>query len=129
MAKLRLQITISLDGYVAGPRQSAENPLGDSDLALREWAFATKSFRASHGGEGGGTGLDDDRLAAATTGIGATIVVGTCSGPVRGDWGDEPWRAGWGDDPPFHTPVFVLTHHPREPRRRDRDPRRPAAHG
>jgi dihydrofolate reductase len=115
VAKLRLQITMSLDGYVAGPRQTAENPLGDGGLALHEWAFATKSFRASHGGEGGETGLDDDRLAAATTGIGATIMGRNMFGPVRGDWGDEQWRGWWGDDPPFHTPVFVLTHHPREP--------------
>ena len=115
MGKLRLSITMSLDGYVAGPRQSADNPLGEGGIALHGWAFATRSFRAVHGLEGGESGLDDDRIAALSSNIGATIMGRNMFGPVRGPWGADPWRGWWGDDPPFHTPVFVLTHHEREP--------------
>jgi dihydrofolate reductase len=115
MPKLRFTMTMSLDGYVAGPNQSLENPLGEGGLALHEWAFATRSFRAAHGGEGGETGLDDDRIAAWNANIGATIMGRNMFGPVRGDWGDESWTGWWGEDPPFHTPVFVLTHHARDP--------------
>ena len=115
MGKLRLSITMSLDGYVAGPRQSADNPLGEGGIALHGWAFATRSFRAVHGLEGGESGLDDDRIAALSSNIGATIMGRNMFGPVRGPWGTDPWRGWWGDDPPFHTPVFVLTHHEREP--------------
>jgi dihydrofolate reductase len=111
MAKLRFNITMSLDGYVAGPGQSFENPLGEGGLGLHEWAFATRSFRTVHGVDGGETGLDDDHAASWNANIGATIMFG----PVRGPWGDDPWTGWWGDDPPFHTPVLVLTHHPREP--------------
>jgi dihydrofolate reductase len=115
MAKLRFSTTMSLDGYVAGPRQSLENPLGEGGRSLHEWAFATKSFRATHGLEGGESGLDDDRAAAWNDKIGATIMGRNMFGPVRGPWAGSDWRGWWGDDPPFHTPVFVLTHHPREP--------------
>ena len=115
MAKLRVQITMSLDGYVAGRDQSLEDPLGKGGMALHEWAFATRSFRAVHGGEGGETGVDDDRIAAARENIGATVMGRNMFGPVRGSWGDDGWRGWWGDEPPFHTPVFVLTHHAREP--------------
>jgi dihydrofolate reductase len=115
MAKFRLNITMSLDGYVAGPGQSRENPLGEGGLALHEWAFATRSFRETHGGDGGETGLDDDRAARWNENIGATIMGRNMFGPVRGPWQDESWKGWWGDDPPYHTPVFVLTHHPREP--------------
>ena len=116
MAKLRFTITMSLDGYVAGPAQSLENPLGEGGPALHEWAFATRTFRATHGGtDDGETGLDDDRIAAMFENVGATIMGRNMFGPVRGPWGDEDWRGWWGDDPPYHTPVFVLTHHPRDP--------------
>ena len=115
MAKLRFNITMSLDGYVAGPDQSVDNPLGKGGLLLHEWAFATRSFRAVHGMDEGETGLDDDQIAASTANIGTTIMGRNMFGPVRGTWGDEEWNGWWGDDPPFHTPVFVLTHHPREP--------------
>jgi dihydrofolate reductase len=115
MAKLRLHITMSLDGYVAGPEQSIDDPLGKGGLALHEWAFATRSFRTAHGGEGGETGVDDDRMAAMTVNVGATIMGRNMFGPVRGSWGDEQWNGWWGDDPPYHTQVFVLTHHAREP--------------
>jgi dihydrofolate reductase len=115
MAKLRLSITMSLDGYVAGPRQTLENPLGEGGMGLHEWAFATRTFRAAHGMEGGETGLDDDVAAAGIGNVGATIMGRNMFGPVRGSWGDEAWTGWWGDDPPFHSPVFVLTHHAREP--------------
>jgi dihydrofolate reductase len=115
MSKLRCSITMSLDGYVAGPAQSLENPLGEGGRALHDWAFATRSFRAAHGMEGGETGLDDDHAASWNANIGATIMGRNMFGPVRGAWGDDPWAGWWGDDPPFHTPVFVLTHHPRPP--------------
>jgi dihydrofolate reductase len=114
MARLRFNMTMSLDGHVAGPNQSLENPLGEGGLALHEWAFATRSFRATHGMDGGETGLDDDRTATWNENIGATIMGRNMFGPVRGDWGDEAWTGWWGDDPPFHTPVFVLTHHDRD---------------
>jgi dihydrofolate reductase len=113
--KLRFNMTMSLDGYVAGPRQSLENPLGEGGIALHDWAFATRSFRSTHGLTGGETGLDDDHAAAWSTNIGATIMGRNMFGPARGPWGDEPWNGWWGDDPPFHTPVFVLTHYAREP--------------
>jgi dihydrofolate reductase len=115
MAKLRFSITMSLDGYVAGPGQSVENPLGEGGLALHEWAFATKTFRAVHGMDGGETGIDDDHVAAWNANIGATIMGRNMFGPVRGPWSEDAWTGWWGDDPPFHTPVFVLTHHAREP--------------
>jgi dihydrofolate reductase len=115
MAKLKFHITISLDGYVAGPGQSLEHPLGKGGEALHEWAIATRSWRAAHGRDGGDTGVDDERIAAATDNVGATIMGRNMFGPERGPWSDEPWRGWWGDDPPFHTPVFVLTHHAREP--------------
>jgi dihydrofolate reductase len=115
MAKLKFSITMSLDGYVAGPRQSLENPLGEGGVALHEWAFATRSFRSAHGMEGGETGLDDDLAMTWSSNIGATIMGRNMFGPVRGAWEDETWTGWWGDDPPFHTPVFVLTHHRRDP--------------
>jgi dihydrofolate reductase len=115
MPKLRFNITMSLDGYVAGPRQSLENPLGEGGTALHEWAVATRSFRAAHGGDGGETGLDDDHVAAWAAGYGAVIMGRNMFGPVRGPWSGDDWKGWWGDDPPFHTPVFVVTHHEREP--------------
>jgi dihydrofolate reductase len=113
MAKLRFNITMSLDGYVAGPGQSLENPLGEGGLGLHEWAAATRSFRTVHGMDGGETGLDDDHAASWNANIGATIMGRNMFGPVRGPWGDDPWTGWWGDTPPFHTPVLVLTHHDR----------------
>jgi dihydrofolate reductase len=115
MAKLRFNITMSLDGYVAGPGQSLANPLGEGGLALHEWAFATRTFRAVHGLDGGDAGIDDDHVAAWNANIGATIMGRNMFGPVRGPWSDDAWTGWWGDDPPFHTPVFVLTQHAREP--------------
>jgi dihydrofolate reductase len=115
MSKLRCSITTSLDGYVAGPNQSADNPLGEGGINLHDWAFPTKTFRALHGdGSGGETGINDDVLREGFENLGATIMGRNMFGPVRGPWGQNPWKGWWGDNPPYHHPVFVLTHHPRE---------------
>ena len=116
MPKLRVHgLSISLDGYGAGPGQDARNPLGHGGMALHGWAFATRSFRAMHGEPGGLTGTDDDFAARGNEGIGAWIMGRNMFGPVRGPWPDESWRGWWGEDPPFRMPVFVLTHHARPP--------------
>ncbi len=115
MGKLKLTMTMSLDGYVAGPRQSLENPLGEGGEALHEWILATRSWRSLHGKDGGETGLDDVHAAGASSNIGAQIMGRNMFGPERGPWSEDPWTGWWGDDPPFHAPVFVLTHHAREP--------------
>jgi dihydrofolate reductase len=113
MSLLRAHITISLDGYAAGPDQSLEQPLGEGGEALHEWAFATRSWRAQHGQEGGEWGVDDRQAVDWSENLGAVIMGRNMFGPVRGPWPDETWRGWWGDDPPYHTPVFVLTHHER----------------
>ena len=116
VAKLRLNISMSLDGYVAGPDQSLEDPLGKGAEALHTWIVQTRSWRELHGsGEGGTTGLDDERAAAWGENVGSMVMGRNMFGPVRGPWGDEDWRGWWGDNPPYHYPVFVLTHHPRPP--------------
>jgi dihydrofolate reductase len=115
VAKLRFNMTMSVDGYVAGPNQSLEHPIGEGGMGLHDWAFATRTFRAAHGLDGGEPGLDDRHAAAWNANIGATIMGRNMFGPVRGPWGEDAWNGWWGDDPPFHHPVFVLTHHPREP--------------
>ena len=115
MSKLRCSITTSLDGYVAGPDQSADNPLGKGGMNLHDWLLPTKAFRSRHGGTGGETGINDDVTRESFENIGATIMGRNMFGPVRGPWGPNPWRGWWGDDPPFYHPVFVLTHHAREP--------------
>ena len=106
---------MSLDGYAAGPDQSIDDPLGKGAEALHEWAIATRSWRAQHGLEGGESSFDDRHAAAWSENIGATIMGRNMFGPVRGPWPDEAWRGWWGEDPPYHTPVFVLTHHARAP--------------
>ncbi|HKB58686.1 MAG TPA: dihydrofolate reductase family protein [Gallionellaceae bacterium] len=106
--------SISIDGYGAGPRQSLENPLGVGGRALHEWAFATQTFRRMFGQDGGSTGVDEEFAARSFRNIGAWILGRNMFGPVRGPWPDDAWRGWWGDNPPYHTPVFVLTHHPRE---------------
>jgi len=116
MSKLRFNITMTLDGYVAGPNQSVENGLGEGGERMHDWVVPLKTFREIHGDEGGGeTGTNDDVLRESFENIGATIMGRNMFGPDRGPWGDEPWKGWWGDTPPFHTPVFVLTHHAREP--------------
>src|SRR6266542_2413447 len=116
MSKLRFNITMSLDGYVAGPNQSVENPLGEGALHLHDWAIPTKTSRALHGNTSGGeTGINDDVLREAFENLGATIMGRHMFGPDRGGWGKGPWQGWWGDNPPYHHPVLVLTHHAREP--------------
>jgi dihydrofolate reductase len=115
MRKLRVHcFSISLDGYGAGPDQDLDNPLGVGGSVLHEWAFATRTFRQMFGGDGGATGVDDEFVARGFNNIGAWILGRNMFGPVRGAWPDEIWRGWWGDNPPYHTPVFVLTNHPRE---------------
>jgi dihydrofolate reductase len=115
MAKLRVHnMSISIDGYAAGPDQDADNPLGVGGPALHEWVFATRTGRQMLGeGEAGEEGLDDEILAQGDVGIGATIMGRNMFGPIRGPWKDEQWKGWWGDNPPYHHPVFVLTHHAR----------------
>jgi dihydrofolate reductase len=114
MSKLRVHsLGMSLDGYGAGSSQSLENPLGVGGLALHEWAFKTRTFHAIHAKHGGETGVDDDFVARGFDNIGAWIIGRNMFGPVRGPWPDDTWKGWWGDDPPFHTPVFVLTNHAR----------------
>jgi len=116
MSKLRVNaFSISLDGYGAGPRQSLENPLGIGGSALHEWAFATRTFQRMFGNDAGATGIDDEFAARSFENVGAWIMGRNMFGPVRGPWPDETWKGWWGDAPPFHVPVFVLTHHPRSP--------------
>ena len=115
MPKLRVQsFSISLDGFGAGPRQDLNNPLGVGGMALHEWAFATRTFQQMFGKDGGTTGTDDDFAARGFHKIGSWILGRNMFGPVRGPWPDDSWKGWWGDNPPYHTPVFVLTHHPRE---------------
>jgi dihydrofolate reductase len=106
---------MSLDGYVAGPNQSVRHPLGEGGEQLHEWVFAVRTFRERHGMEGGATGPDDDIAKEYLQNVGATIMGRHMFGGGTGPWGDKPWNGWWGEDPPFHMPVFVLTHHAREP--------------
>jgi dihydrofolate reductase len=115
MGKVKFTQTMSLDGYAAGPEQTQEEPLGKDGESLHEWMFATRTFREMGGREGGDTGLDDERMRRWNENVGAHIMGRNMFGPVRGEWGDEDWRGWWGDDPPYHAPVFVITHHAREP--------------
>jgi dihydrofolate reductase len=110
---LVLSVSISLDGYGAGPDQSLENPLGVAGPELFDWFMHTRTWQRMQGGEGGETGVEDDLAAQSFDGIGAWIMGRNMFGPVRGDWPDEEWRGWWGEEPPYHVPVFVLTHHPR----------------
>jgi dihydrofolate reductase len=104
---------MSVDGYMAGPDQSLENPLGRGGPPLHEWVFATRSGKEMMGSTGGELGLDDDMLAAGFENIGAWILGRNMFGPVRGPWPHEQWNGWWGTSPPYHCDVFVLTHHAR----------------
>jgi dihydrofolate reductase len=115
MAKVKAQISISADGYMAGPNQSEENPLGEGGEALHEWVVKLRAWREPHGKEGGEENASGPVFEEAIANVGAVVMGRNMFGPVRGDWGDRSWRGWWGEDPPFHTPVYVLTHHPREP--------------
>jgi len=107
--------SVSLDGYAAGPNQDLDHPLGIGGFQLHDWVFATRSGNQMIGEGGGSEGLDDDFFSERTSGIGATIMGRNMFGPVRGAWATSEWIGWWGEDPPFHHPVFVLTHHPRPP--------------
>jgi dihydrofolate reductase len=120
MSRLRVHaFAISIDGYGAGPHQSLDHPLGVRGTALHEWVYGTKTFQEMHGpddgatGATGTTGVDDDFAARGFENIGAWILGRNMFGPVRGPWPDDAWNGWWGANPPYHTPVFVLTHHPR----------------
>jgi dihydrofolate reductase len=117
MPKVKAQISVSLDGYMAGPDQSEKDPLGEGGMGLHEWVFTLAAWRGEHGLEGG-EGDENPSSAVATAmqeNIGAVVMGRNMFGPVRGDWPGEDWKGWWGDDPPFHCPVYVLTHHAREP--------------
>lgn len=107
--------SISLDGYGAGPDQSVDNPLGVGGEELHDWVVSTRSWRKMHEKEGGTTGIDDDFAVRGTKKMGAWILGRNMFGPIRGPWPDRNWKGWWGDNPPYHVPVFVLTHHAREP--------------
>lgn len=115
MSKLRVEsFTISIDGFGAGPNQNLENPLGAGGPALHQWAWPTKTFRTLFGHDGGTTGTDEEFASRGFRNIGAWIMGRNMFGPIRGPWPDMNWKGWWGDNPPYHTQVFVLTHHPRE---------------
>ena len=116
MSKVRAHISISLDGYVAGPNQTQEEPLGEGGEQLHEWMFGLRAWREPHGEDGGEENASNDVMVEGNTNVGAEIMGRGKFGPAaRGPWGDDPWQGWWGDDPPFHKPVFVVTHHPRAP--------------
>src|SRR5262245_5268876 len=116
MSKVRAHITMSLDGYVAGPNETQEEPLGQGGEQLHEWMFTLKEWLEPHGEPGGEENASNDVMREGNANVGAEIMGRGKFGPAtRGPWGDDPWQGWWGDDPPFRKPVFVLTHHPREP--------------
>lgn len=116
MSKVRVHaFTISVDGYGAGPNQGIDNPLGAGGTKLHGWMLPTRTFKRIFGQEGGTTGTDDDFAARGFDNIGAWILGRNMFGPVRGPWPDDSWKGWWGDNPPYHVPVFVLTHHARNP--------------
>jgi dihydrofolate reductase len=108
--------TISLDGYGAGPSQDIDNPLGVGGTDLHQWAWPTRTFqRAVLGADGGTTGIDEEFAARGFRNVGAWILGRNMFGPIRGPWLDTDWKGWWGDNPPYHVPVFILTHHTRPP--------------
>jgi dihydrofolate reductase len=114
MPKLRVEgMSVSLDGYVAGPSQSESDPLGINGRLLHEWMMNTRTLRSQSGLEGGTTGADDAAVADESVAIGARIIGRNTFGPIRGPWSNFDWRGWWGEDPPFHCPIFVLTHYVR----------------
>jgi dihydrofolate reductase len=115
MSKLRFNIAMSLDGFVAGPNQSEENPLGEGGMQLHEWLVPLAAFRETHGEEGGEVNASTPVVEGWFENVGAAVMGRNMFGGGPGPWGVDPWNGWWGDDPPFHTPVFVLTHHAREP--------------
>jgi dihydrofolate reductase len=115
MSKVRVHISVSADGYVAGPNQSLENPLGEGGEGLHEWLIVLQAWRARHGLEGGEVNVSTTVAEESQANVGAEIMGRGKFGGGPGPWSDDPWTGWWGDEPPFHKPVFVLTHHEREP--------------
>ena len=116
MPKLRVKsFAISIDGFGAGPEQDLNNPLGLRGPELMEWVFRTRFFHSFRGDSGGETGIDNGIAEQGFAGIGAWIIGRNMFGPIRGPWPDDSWKGWWGEEPPYHVPVFVLTHHPRAP--------------
>jgi dihydrofolate reductase len=116
MSNLRCHIAMSLDGFVAGPNQSEENPLGEGGEQLHEWMIPLAAWRESHGDQRGEVNESTPILEESRENIGAGVMGRNMFGPVRGGaWGDEQWTGWWGDNPPYHYPVFILTHYPRDP--------------
>ena len=124
MSRLRVAaFGISIDGYGAGPEQALENPMGVGGMALHQWVFGTRTFQKLHGDFGGAPigdeagrgGVDEDFAARGFENLGAWIMGRNMFTPSRGPWPDDGWRGWWGNDPPYHVPVFVLTHHARAP--------------
>jgi dihydrofolate reductase len=115
MGKLRVNaFSVSLDGYAAGPNQDQKNPFGVGGMRLPEWVFPTRTFKKKlFGQEGGETGIDDEFIEASFANLGAEILGRNMFGPIRGPWPNDEWKGWWGPNPPFHVPVFVLTHYPR----------------
>jgi len=116
---LKFNITTSLDGFVAGPNPSEQDPLGEGGMQLHEWAFELAAWREPHGREGGVVNESSAFIERAQANVGATIMGRKMFGGGPGPWGEQPWEGWWGEDPPFHVPVFVLTHHAREPLHKD----------
>ena len=114
VGKLRLDISMSLDGFVAGPNQSEENPLGEGGMQLHEWAFDLAAWRKPHGQEGGEVNASSEVVEESLENLGATVMGRNMFGG-EGPWGANPWDGWWGDHPPFHMPVFIVTHHARQP--------------
>jgi dihydrofolate reductase len=122
MSRVRVEsFTISLDGYGAGPDQSVDNPLGVGGEAMHDWIVSTRTWRQMHGKEGGVSGIDDDFAARNFKKVGAWIMGRNMFGPIRGPWPDRNWKGWWGKNPPYHGPVFVLTHHARLPQEMEGD--------
>jgi dihydrofolate reductase len=115
MGIVSVDISVSVDGFIAGPDAGREHPLGIGGEALHEWGIATKGWREPHGREGGETGPDSDLIERVFANVGAIVMGRRMFGGEDGPWGDEPWEGWWGDEPPFHVPVYVLTNHAREP--------------
>jgi dihydrofolate reductase len=115
MSKLRFNITMSLDGFVAGPDQSQEHPLGIGGEELHDWLVPLEFFRRTHGAEGGEVNASTPVVESWFDNLGASLMGRNMFGGGPGDWGGDPWTGWWGEEPPFHVPVFVITHHPREP--------------
>jgi dihydrofolate reductase len=115
VARFRFQISVSLDGFVAGPNPSEDDPLGEGGEQLHEWVIKLAAWRQPHGREGGEVNASTPVMEEALENVGATVMGRNMFGGGPGPWGDDPWGGWWGDEPPFHGPVFVLTHHEREP--------------